>query len=66
MSRRRWILSRGLKLVVTKCLPSTEYLTILGKAIGRAVDKGMQDGLVSGIEHGKAGRLLVISEEYFF
>nr|GEW30486.1 hypothetical protein [Tanacetum cinerariifolium] len=40
------------------CLQSPEYLSVLGKAIGRAVDKGMQDGLVAGIEHGKAKRAL--------
>ncbi|GJS99377.1 hypothetical protein Tco_0820547 [Tanacetum coccineum] len=30
---RQWILSRGLKLVVMKCLQSPEYLAALGKAI---------------------------------
>ncbi|GJR62003.1 hypothetical protein Tco_1504165 [Tanacetum coccineum] len=29
------------------------------RAIGRAIDKGMQDGLVAGIDHGKARRDLV-------
>ncbi|GJV10736.1 hypothetical protein Tco_1352277 [Tanacetum coccineum] len=53
---RRWILSRGVKLTVVKCLHSPEYMAALGEAIGRAIDKGMQDGLVAGIEHGKAGR----------
>ncbi|GJU14451.1 RNA-directed DNA polymerase [Tanacetum coccineum] len=33
-----------------------DYLTALGKAIGRAIDKGMHDGLAAGIDHGKAGR----------
>ncbi|GKG09342.1 hypothetical protein Tco_0338088, partial [Tanacetum coccineum] len=28
----------------------------MGGAIGRAIDKGMYVGLVSGIDHGKAGR----------
>ncbi|GJU19280.1 gypsy type transposase [Tanacetum coccineum] len=55
---RRWILSRGLKLVVIKCLQSLEYLSVLGKDIRRAIDKGMQDGLAAGIVHGKAGRAL--------
>ncbi|GJX33469.1 hypothetical protein Tco_0243324 [Tanacetum coccineum] len=53
---RRWILSRGLKLVLAKCLSSPEYLSAMGEAIGRAINKGMQDGLTAGIEHGRAGR----------
>ncbi|GJT20072.1 hypothetical protein Tco_0878778 [Tanacetum coccineum] len=53
---RRWILSRGLKLVVMKCLQSSEYLAALGEAIGPAIDKGMQVGLATGIDHRKAGR----------
>ncbi|GJU64884.1 hypothetical protein Tco_1246719 [Tanacetum coccineum] len=53
---RRWILSCGLRLVVMKCLQSPEYLAALGRAIGRTIDKGMQDGLVASIDHGKAGR----------
>ncbi|GJU13939.1 hypothetical protein Tco_1136335 [Tanacetum coccineum] len=43
---RRWILGRGLKLTVMKCLQSPKYLAALGGVIGRAIDKGMQDGLV--------------------
>ncbi|GJU46094.1 hypothetical protein Tco_1203360 [Tanacetum coccineum] len=53
---RRWILRRGLRLIVMKCLQSSEYLAAFGGAIGRAIDKGMQDGLVAGIDHGKVGR----------
>ncbi|GJU31108.1 hypothetical protein Tco_1174697 [Tanacetum coccineum] len=53
------ILSRGMKLVVMKCLQLTKYLAVLGEAIGHAIDKGMQDGLVTGIDHGKVGRGLV-------
>nr|GEV66996.1 hypothetical protein [Tanacetum cinerariifolium] len=33
-----------------------DYLTTLGKAISRAIDKGMHDGLAASIDHGKAGR----------
>ncbi|GKB22084.1 hypothetical protein Tco_0856007, partial [Tanacetum coccineum] len=55
---RRWILSRGLKLVVMKCLQSSEYLVALGGAIGRAIDKGMQNGLEAGIDHGWTGKSL--------
>nr|GEU55373.1 retrovirus-related Pol polyprotein from transposon TNT 1-94 [Tanacetum cinerariifolium] len=36
-----------------------QYLVVLGGAIGRAIDKGMQDGLAAGIDHGKARRRLV-------
>ncbi|GKB25093.1 hypothetical protein Tco_0864494 [Tanacetum coccineum] len=53
---RRWILGRGLKLAVIKCLQSPEYLSALGGALGRAINKGMQDGLAAGVDHGRAGR----------
>ncbi|GJS77156.1 hypothetical protein Tco_0727037 [Tanacetum coccineum] len=53
---RRWILSRGLKLVLVKFLSSLEYLSAMGKAIGRSIDKGMLDGLAVGIEHERAER----------
>ncbi|GJV91683.1 hypothetical protein Tco_1539496 [Tanacetum coccineum] len=56
MTGRRWILGRGLRLVVMKCLHSPKYLAALGGAIGHAIDKGMQDGLVADINHGKVGR----------
>ncbi|GKD22121.1 gypsy type transposase [Tanacetum coccineum] len=45
ISGRRWLLTHGLKLAVIKCLNSLEYLTALGAAISRAVEKGMQSGL---------------------
>ncbi|GKD95978.1 hypothetical protein Tco_1379875, partial [Tanacetum coccineum] len=51
---QRWILGRSLRLMVMKCLQSLEYLAALRGAIGRAIDKGMQDGLAVGIDHGKA------------
>nr|GEZ49548.1 hypothetical protein [Tanacetum cinerariifolium] len=51
-----WILSRGVKLAVVKCLHSLEYMAALGKVRGRAIDKGMQDDLLAGIEHEKAER----------
>ncbi|GJU34401.1 hypothetical protein Tco_1182755 [Tanacetum coccineum] len=52
----RWIISRGFRLAVMKCLQSPEYVAALGAAIGLAIDKGMQTGLVAGIDHGKDGR----------
>nr|GEV31008.1 hypothetical protein [Tanacetum cinerariifolium] len=51
ISSQRWPLTRGIK-----CLYSQEYLTALGSAINRAIEKGMQDGLSAGIDHEKAGR----------
>ncbi|GJW90394.1 gypsy type transposase [Tanacetum coccineum] len=58
ISGRRWLLTRGLKLVVVKCLNFPEYLAALGAAISRVIEKGMQSGLSAGIDHGKAGRTL--------
>nr|GEW67197.1 hypothetical protein [Tanacetum cinerariifolium] len=58
ISGRRWILTRGVKLAAVKCLNSQEYLTTLGSTISRAIEKGIQDGLSAGIDHGKAGRNL--------
>ncbi|GKD27850.1 hypothetical protein Tco_1234064 [Tanacetum coccineum] len=61
---RRWLLTHGMKLLVVKCLNSIEYLEALGHAFGRAIEKGMQEGLAVGIEHGQAGRCLTDLEAY--
>ncbi|GJW84672.1 hypothetical protein Tco_0157817 [Tanacetum coccineum] len=53
---RRWIISCGFRLAVMKCLQYPEYAAALGMAIGLAIDKGMHNRLVAGIDHGKAGR----------
>ncbi|GKG50303.1 hypothetical protein Tco_0521403 [Tanacetum coccineum] len=58
ISGRRWLLTHGMELAITKCLNSPEYLSTLGAAIGKAIEKGMQDGLSAGITHGKEGRVL--------
>ncbi|GJT56315.1 hypothetical protein Tco_0991369 [Tanacetum coccineum] len=63
-ARRRWILSRDLKLVIMKCLQSSEYLAALGGALGRAIDKGMQDGLKADVDHGRAGKGLDVIVAY--
>ncbi|GJZ62979.1 hypothetical protein Tco_0619400 [Tanacetum coccineum] len=55
---RRWLLTYGMKLAIVKCLHSPEYLSALGAAISRAIEKGMQDGLAAGITHGQEGRVL--------
>ncbi|GJZ66742.1 hypothetical protein Tco_0623438 [Tanacetum coccineum] len=55
---RRWLLTYGMKLAMVKCLNSPEYLSVLGAAISKAIEKGMQDGLAAGITHGQEGRVL--------
>ncbi|GJR67356.1 hypothetical protein Tco_0013421 [Tanacetum coccineum] len=61
---RRWLLTHGMKLLMAKCLNSTEYMEALGNAFGRAIEKGMQEGLAAGIEHGQASRCLTDLEAY--
>ncbi|GJZ52226.1 hypothetical protein Tco_0606741, partial [Tanacetum coccineum] len=61
---RRWLLTHGMKLLVVKCLNSNEYMEALGHAFGRAIEKGMQEGLAAGIEHGQAGKCLNDLEAY--
>ncbi|GJS18722.1 hypothetical protein Tco_0413194 [Tanacetum coccineum] len=56
---RRWLLTHAIKLAIAKCLHSPEYLSALGAAISRAIEKGMQDGLVTKITHGQEGRVLL-------
>nr|GFC44499.1 hypothetical protein [Tanacetum cinerariifolium] len=55
---RHWLLTHGMKLAITKCLHSPEYISALGAAIGKAIEKGMQDGLSVEITHGTEGRAL--------
>ncbi|GJV82726.1 hypothetical protein Tco_1522624 [Tanacetum coccineum] len=55
---RRWLLTHIMELAIAKCLNSTEYLFTLGAAIGKAVEKGMQDGLSARITHCAEGRNL--------
>ncbi|GJS10875.1 hypothetical protein Tco_0367671 [Tanacetum coccineum] len=61
---RRWLQTHGMKLLMAKCLNLTEYMEALGHAFGRAIEKGMQEGLAAGIEHGQAGRCLTNFEAY--
>ncbi|GJS20934.1 hypothetical protein Tco_0449566 [Tanacetum coccineum] len=57
----RWLLTHGMKLLMAKCLNSTEFMEALGNAFDRAIEKGMHEGLAAGIEHGQAGRCLNLS-----
>ncbi|GKD06027.1 hypothetical protein Tco_1181001, partial [Tanacetum coccineum] len=54
ISGQRWLLTHGLKLAVVKCLNSQEYLSALGAAISRAIEKGMQDGLSAEADYNSA------------
>nr|GFA57530.1 hypothetical protein [Tanacetum cinerariifolium] len=58
ISGQRWLLTHGVKLFVVKFLNSQECLSTLGAMISRAIEKGMQDGLLASISHRKAGRSL--------
>nr|GEU71986.1 putative transposase (putative), gypsy type [Tanacetum cinerariifolium] len=53
-----WLLTHGMELAIVKCLNSLEYLSALGAAIGKAIEKCMQNGLSARIVHGKEGRAL--------
>ncbi|GJX35152.1 hypothetical protein Tco_0246709 [Tanacetum coccineum] len=64
LAGRRWLLTHGIQLALLKCLKSLEYQGILGHALGRAVDFGMQEGLEAGHEHGVAGRSLSVVDAY--
>ncbi|GJR11629.1 hypothetical protein Tco_0794281 [Tanacetum coccineum] len=61
---RRWFLTHGIQLAVLKCFKYHEYQGILGYALGRVVDFGMQEGLEAGHEHGVAGTPLSAVEAY--
>ncbi|GJY61052.1 hypothetical protein Tco_0461709 [Tanacetum coccineum] len=64
LAGRSWFLTHGIQLVVLKCLKSPEYQGILGHALGRTMDFGMQEGLEAGYEHGVAGTQLSAVEAY--
>ncbi|GKG17981.1 hypothetical protein Tco_0372279, partial [Tanacetum coccineum] len=61
---RRWLMTHGIQLALLKCLKSSEYQSILGHALGRVVDFGMQEGLKAGHKHGVAGRSLSVVDAY--
>nr|GEU84174.1 putative transposase (putative), gypsy type [Tanacetum cinerariifolium] len=62
--RRRWVIGHGFCLVVMKCAHSFECHLALIKVISLAINKGIQQGLEAGIEHGKAGIFLAEVEAY--
>ncbi|GKD44574.1 hypothetical protein Tco_1269219, partial [Tanacetum coccineum] len=64
LAGRRWLLTHGIYLALLKCLKSSEYQGILGHALGRAIDFGMQEGLEAGHEHAVARRSLAAVDAY--
>nr|GEV96224.1 hypothetical protein [Tanacetum cinerariifolium] len=64
ISGRRWLLTHGMELAISKCLKSFEYLSALGATIGKVIEKDMQDGLSAGITHGMKGRALTDVSTY--
>nr|GEU90293.1 hypothetical protein [Tanacetum cinerariifolium] len=64
ISGRRWLLTHGIELAIANCLNSPKYLSALGAAIGKAIEKGMQDALAVGIIHGKEGMVLTYIAAY--
>nr|GEZ17040.1 putative transposase (putative), gypsy type [Tanacetum cinerariifolium] len=61
---RKWLLTHGMELAIANFLNSHEYLSALGAAIGKAIEKGMQDGLAARITHGKEDRVLIDVDAY--
>ncbi|GKF19648.1 hypothetical protein Tco_0068286, partial [Tanacetum coccineum] len=64
LAEKIWLLTYGIQLALLKCLKSPKYQGILGHALVRAVDFGMQEGLEAGYEHGAAGRNLSVVDAY--
>ncbi|GJR24189.1 hypothetical protein Tco_0972716 [Tanacetum coccineum] len=64
LAGRRWLLTHGVELAMVKCLKSPEYQCIMGHALGRAMDFGMQEGLAAGHEYGVAGTPLFAVTAY--
>ncbi|GJU22490.1 hypothetical protein Tco_1155832 [Tanacetum coccineum] len=61
---RRWVLVHGFRLAVMKCRQSSKYGAAFEAVIGLTIDKGIQAGLVAGLDHGKSGRDLANVSAY--
>nr|GEW81034.1 transposase (putative), gypsy type [Tanacetum cinerariifolium] len=53
---RRWVIRHGMRLAVMKCDESIELRHAFVNVVFAGIAKGMSEGLVHGIKHGKAGR----------
>nr|GEX68303.1 hypothetical protein [Tanacetum cinerariifolium] len=61
---RRWMIGRGLRLVVMKCGESIELRQVFADVVSAGIAKGMSEGLKHGVEHEKAKLDLEAIEAY--
>nr|GEV33700.1 hypothetical protein [Tanacetum cinerariifolium] len=60
----RQIIGHGLRLAIMRCHQSPEYAAAFVVVIGLTIDKGIQAGLVAGIDHEKSRRGLAAVASY--
>ncbi|GJW97337.1 gypsy type transposase [Tanacetum coccineum] len=63
---RRWLLTHGMKLLMAKCLNSTEYIEALDNAFRQCANRDKEcrrSG--SGIENGHAGKMFQLTSEAY-
>ncbi|GKE72769.1 hypothetical protein Tco_1534810, partial [Tanacetum coccineum] len=61
---RRWVIGHGLRLAVMKCAESTKIRQAFANVVSAGLAKGMSEGLIYNIKHGKASRDLADVEAY--
>nr|GEX33165.1 hypothetical protein [Tanacetum cinerariifolium] len=61
---RRWMIGRGLRLVVMKCGESLELRQAFADVVSARIVKGMSEGLRHGVKHGQAQLSLESIEAY--
>nr|GEX09658.1 hypothetical protein [Tanacetum cinerariifolium] len=64
IDRERWVIGHGFRLAMMNCAQSIDCRAVLGKVVSMAINKGSQEGLKAGIEHGKIGRSLSEFDAY--
>ncbi|GKA97963.1 hypothetical protein Tco_0825857 [Tanacetum coccineum] len=61
---RCWVIGHGMPLAVMKCAESSEIRQAFADVVSAGLAKGMSEGLIYGVKHGKAGRDLADIEAY--
>nr|GEU37455.1 transposase (putative), gypsy type [Tanacetum cinerariifolium] len=61
---RRWMIGRGMRLVVVKCSESLELRQAFADVVSAGIAKGMSEGLRHGVKHGHAQLNLEAIEAY--